>query len=93
MLFCAASGLQEGVLRYLVQHGLLNSGIRLCSFDDHYLYDSLAVSIDTVEQNEMLLAWNCFELMTKLINEQTYPQVQRWLPGMLKLRSYFGEGK
>ena len=38
------------VLRYIGQHHLLDSNIHLASFDDHYLYDSLSLRIDTVQQ-------------------------------------------
>ncbi|QUG75376.1 LacI family DNA-binding transcriptional regulator [Erwinia sp. E602] len=85
-LFCAACGLQEGVLRYLSQHGLLNTPMHLCSFDDHYLYDALSVRIDTVEQDERLLAWNCFEMIGQLIEERPLEQPQRCLPARLKWR-------
>ncbi len=85
-LFCAACGLQEGVLRYLSQHDLLNTPMHLSSFDDHYLYDALSVRIDTVAQDERMLAWNCFEMVTQLIDEQTPEVTQRWLPARLKWR-------
>lgn len=85
-LFCTACGLQEGVLRYLSQHGLLDTPMHLCSFDDHYLYDALSVRIDTVEQDEPLLAWNCFELVSLLIEDRVPETTQRWLPARLKWR-------
>jgi len=50
-VFTAACGLLEGVLRYMGQHNLLQSDMRLASFDDHYLYDSLAIPIDTIRCN------------------------------------------
>ena len=86
-LFCAACGLQEGVLRYLSQHRLLEQPIRLCSFDDHYLYDALSVKIDTVVQDERMLAWNCFEIISGLIEGETLENQQRQLPALLKWRS------
>jgi LacI family sucrose operon transcriptional repressor len=49
-LFAAACGLLEGVLRYMGQHNLLQSDIRLASFDDHYLYDSLTIPVDTIRR-------------------------------------------
>ena len=52
----AACGLLEGVLRYMSQHHLLDSDIHLTSFDDHYLYDSLSLRIDTVQQDNRQLA-------------------------------------
>ncbi|RAP70492.1 hypothetical protein [Candidatus Erwinia dacicola] len=33
--------------------------------------------IDTVEQDERLLAWNCFEMITRLIDEQLLEETQR----------------
>ncbi|SAJ34316.1 LacI family transcriptional regulator [Enterobacter cloacae] len=36
-LFTAACGLLEGVLRYMGQHNLLQSDMRLASFDDHLI--------------------------------------------------------
>ena len=44
------------VLRYMSQHHLLDSNIHLASFDDHYLYDSLSLRIDTVQQDNRQLA-------------------------------------
>lgn len=85
-LFCAACGLQEGVLRYLSQHNLLDSPVHLCSFDDHYLYDSLSVSIDTIVQDERLLAWHCFEMVTALIEQNPPDSLQRTLPARIKWR-------
>lgn len=38
------------------QHHLLDSNIHLASFDDHYLYDSLSLRIDTVQQDNRQLA-------------------------------------
>lgn len=69
-LYVASCGLMEGVLRYLSQHKLLECDIHLCSFDDHYLYDSLSVKIDTVAQDCRKLAAHCFELAIGLINDQ-----------------------
>lgn len=85
-LFCAACGLQEGVLRYLSQHNLLASPIRLCSFDDHYLYDALSVKIDTVMQDNRQLAWRCFETMTALIEGKPLETPHICLPAQVKRR-------
>ncbi|MBS0970733.1 LacI family DNA-binding transcriptional regulator [Chimaeribacter arupi] len=85
-LFCSACGLQEGVLRYLSQHKLLNAEIKLCSFDDHYLYDALSVKIDTVVQDNRQLAWNCFEMINQLIEGVPPQQPQRYLPAGIRKR-------
>lgn len=86
-LFTAACGLLEGVLRYMSQHHLLESDIQIASFDDHYLYDSLSLSIDTVEQNIPLLAYDCFDLITQLIEGNEPTEQQRVLPATLRLRN------
>ncbi|KAA5971601.1 substrate-binding domain-containing protein [Pantoea sp. M_9] len=85
-LFIAACGLMEGVLRYMSQHHLLKSDIRIASFDDHYLYDSLSVAIDTVEQDVPRLAQECFTLLTALIAEQEPASNRKVLPATLRLR-------
>ncbi|WP_437891546.1 substrate-binding domain-containing protein [Phytobacter sp. V91] len=86
-LFTAACGLLEGVLRYMSQHHLLESDIQIASFDDHYLYDSLSLSIDTVEQNIPRLAYDCFDLITQLIEGNEPGEQQRILPATLRLRN------
>ncbi len=85
-IFTAACGLMEGVLRYMSQHHLLNSNIRIASFDDHYLYDSLSVAIDTVEQDVPRLAQECFALLSALIAGDEPASNRRVLPATLRLR-------
>ena len=58
------------VLRYMSQHHLLDSNIHLASFDDHYLYDSLSLRIDTVQQDNRQLARHCYDLLSQLIDGQ-----------------------
>ncbi|MGK3143548.1 substrate-binding domain-containing protein [Pantoea sp. C2G6] len=86
-LFTAACGLLEGVLRYISEHHLLTSDIRIASFDDHYLYDSLSIAIDTVEQNVPELAQACFALLTTMIRGEDPADSQLLLPARLRLRS------
>lgn len=86
-LFTAACGLLEGVLRYMSQHHLLNSNMHIASFDDHYLYDSLSLNIDTVEQNVPRLAQECFSILTELIQGQEPAVNQVILPATLRYRS------
>ncbi|RLM21408.1 transcriptional regulator [Brenneria alni] len=81
-LFTAACGLLEGVLRYLNQHNLMESEIRLCSFDDHYLFDCLPLKIDTIAQDSERLAENSFEMITTLIDERALTQDKRYIPPM-----------
>ncbi len=85
-LFTAACGLLEGVLRYMSQYNLLDSKIHLASFDDHYLYDSLSVRIDTIQQDNRQLAFHCFELISQLIEGETPSPLQRYLPASLQKR-------
>lgn len=85
-LFTAACGLLEGVLRYMGQHNLLQSDMRLASFDDHYLYDSLTIPVDTVRQDNRQLAWHCFDLIGKLIEGETPEPIQRKLDATLQRR-------
>ncbi len=86
-LFTAACGLLEGVLRYMSQHRLLESDIHIASFDDHYLYDSLSLHIDTVEQNVPRLAQECFSVITQMIQGQEPADKQIILPARLRYRS------
>lgn len=85
-IFTAACGLLEGVLRYMSQHHLLHSDIRVASFDDHYLYDSLTLPIDTVEQDVPRLAQECFTLLTTMINSDEPISQHTVLPATLRLR-------
>lgn len=86
-LFTAACGLLEGVLRYMSQHHLLTSEMHIASFDDHYLYDSLSLNIDTVEQNVPRLAQECFSILTRLIQGEEPDVNQIILPATLRYRS------
>ncbi|POP46409.1 transcriptional regulator [Superficieibacter electus] len=85
-LFTAACGLLEGVLRYMSQHQMLESDIWLASFDDHYLYDSLSLKIDTVAQDVPRLAQDCFDIITRMIDGEELAEPQRILPASLRLR-------
>ncbi|MGL6177101.1 MAG: LacI family DNA-binding transcriptional regulator [Vibrionaceae bacterium] len=86
-LFTASCGLLEGVLRYMVEHNLLENKIYLASFDDHYLYDSLFIRIDTIAQDNRSLAYHCFDLLNKMINGQLTAPLQHYLPANIKKRS------
>jgi LacI family sucrose operon transcriptional repressor len=61
------------------QHHLLDSDIHLASFDDHYLYDSLSLRIDTVQQDNRQLAWHCYDLISQLIDGNTPEPLRRYL--------------
>lgn len=85
-VFTAACGLLEGVLRYMHQHNLRNQPIYLASFDDHYLYDSLSLPIDTVSQDNRQLALRCYTLVTQLIQGTMPEKLHASQPGHIKRR-------
>ncbi|GAB7258678.1 LacI family DNA-binding transcriptional regulator [Dickeya ananatis] len=85
-LFTAACGLLEGVLRYLNQHNLMDCDMRLCSFDDHYLFDCLPMKIDTVAQDCETLARNSFEMINALIEGQPLAESRVYVPTRLHWR-------
>ncbi len=60
--------------------------IQLSSNDDHYLYDSLSLRIDTVQQDNRQLAWHCYDLLSQLIDGQAPEPLQRYLPATLQIR-------
>lgn len=82
-LFTASCGLLEGVLRYISQHHLRNESIYLTSFDDHYLYDSLSLPIDTIQQDNPQLALHCYTLICQLIHGTTPEALQVSLPARI----------
>lgn len=81
-VFTAACGLLEGVLRYMHQHHLRDQPIYLTSFDDHYLYDSLSLPIDTISQDNRQLALRCYTLISQLIHGETPEKLQISLPSI-----------
>jgi LacI family sucrose operon transcriptional repressor len=66
-LFTASFTLLEGVLRYLNEAELMETGMRLCTFDDHDLLDCIPMRIDSVAQDCPALARAAFEMMQQLI--------------------------
>ncbi|SQB21930.1 D-fructose-responsive transcription factor [Citrobacter koseri] len=60
--------------------------MRLASFDDHYLYDSLTIPVDTIRQDNHQLAWHCFDLIGKLIEGENPEPLQRKLKATLQRR-------
>ena len=85
-IFTAACGLLEGVLRYIHQHHLRDKPIYLTSFDDHYLYDSLSLPIDTLSQDNRQLALSCYNLVNQLIQGETTEQLHTSLSASIKRR-------
>lgn len=86
VIFTAACGLLEGVLRYISQHHLLADNIHIVSFDDHYLYDSQSMRIDTIEQDVPRLAQECFTVLTRTIDGDEPVKCQIIILATLRLR-------
>lgn len=85
-VFTAACGLLEGVLRYINQHHLRQESIYLTSFDDHYLYDSFLMPIDTIQQDNRQLALRCYTLISQLIAGEAPETLHACLPPKIKRR-------
>lgn len=85
-VFTSACGLLEGVLRYLSQNKILQNSVYLTGFDDHYLYDSLSIPIDTIAQNNPELAAHCFRLIMSLINRQDLETHPIFIPAEIRRR-------
>ncbi|NVD06484.1 LacI family DNA-binding transcriptional regulator [Vibrio sp. JPW-9-11-11] len=64
-LFTASYSLLEGVLRYLTEHNLLDSPIRLATFDNYDILDCLPIKVDSIEQDCALIAQTLFETATQ----------------------------
>ncbi len=82
----SAKGDDKFITTDYLQQCLLDSNIHLASFDDHYLYDSLSLRIDTVQQDNRQLAWHCYDLLSQLIDGQAPEPLQRYLPATLQIR-------
>lgn len=74
-LFTASYSLLEGVLRYLTEHDLLGTDIRLATFDNYAILDCLPIKIDSIEQQSEQIAQVLFEFGQQLINDpKSIPQ-------------------
>lgn len=90
-IFTAACGLLEGVLRYMHQHNIRDKSVYLTSFDDHPLYHSLSLPIDTISQNYHQLALYCYTLVSQLIHDETPEILNVCLPASIKKRITINE--
>lgn len=86
-LFTASFSIFEGVLRYLAEHDLINSGIRLATFDNYTVLDCLPVKIDSIEQDCELIAQTLFESASALLGNPKSAAEQIILPAKLHVRS------
>ncbi|MGL5069944.1 MAG: substrate-binding domain-containing protein, partial [Aeromonas salmonicida] len=86
-LFTASFTLLEGVLRYLNEAGLMETGMRLCTFDDHDLLDCIPMRIDSVAQDCPALARAAFELMQQLIAGNVPGQTAQVIAPRVRWRS------
>jgi len=86
-VFSASFTLLEGVLRYLKEEGLMQSGIRIGTFDDHELLDCLPLPIDAIAQDSQVLARHAFSLMTQLLEGAKPAQTALVVPARIHWRS------
>jgi LacI family sucrose operon transcriptional repressor len=68
------------------QHHLLDSDIHLRKPGNHYLYDSLSLRIDTVQQDNRQLAWHSYDPDKPIDRGDTPETLQRYLPATLQFR-------
>ena len=90
-LFTASYTLLEGVLRYLNEHNqlnaLVNKEMRLVTFDNHDLLDCLPLNIDSIAQNSEELASHSFQLIQRLMSNQTIAPTAYALDATIHWRS------
>lgn len=86
-LFTASFTLLEGVLRYLNEHGRMDTPMRLCTFDDHYLLDCVPLRIDSIAQDCEALANHAFSLMEQLVRGRTPDNIALVLPPAIHWRT------
>ncbi|MGL6312364.1 LacI family DNA-binding transcriptional regulator [Vibrio sp. WXL103] len=85
-LFTASYTLLEGVLRYLAEQDLLNSTIRLATFDNYPILDCLPLKVDAIEQDCQLIAQNLFDQASCLLSDPTQASKAIVLPAKLHRR-------
>lgn len=85
-IFTASYSLLEGVLRYLTQHQLLDSGIRIATFDNDDILDCLPIDIDSIEQDCVAIAQALFDTGKSLLNDPSCPVSNITLPAKIHYR-------
>ncbi|RKF17964.1 LacI family DNA-binding transcriptional regulator [Alginatibacterium sediminis] len=86
-LFTASYSLLEGVLRYLSEHKLLATDMKIATFDNYSILDCLPKSIDSIEQDCQLIAKTLFDKAGALMGNSAMPRLSIILPSKLHLRS------
>lgn len=85
-VFTASYSLLEGVLRYLTQHKLLDSGIRIATFDNDDILDCLPIKIDSIEQDCTAIASALFEAGKSLLSDPHLEAQDVILPAKIHFR-------
>jgi LacI family sucrose operon transcriptional repressor len=85
-LFTASYSILEGVLRYLTEQGLLDTRIRLATFDNYNILDCLPVAIDSVEQDYKAMSQHLFSGMQSLLNATELSEPQKEFPARIHSR-------
>jgi len=85
-VFTASYSLLEGVLRYLTEHQLLTSAIRIGTFDNYDILDCLPVKIDSIEQQSDAIALALFTHGTALMNDSRIKVETTVIPAKVHFR-------
>ncbi len=85
-VFTASYSLLEGVLRYLTDKELLNSDLRIATFDNYSILDCLPIKVDSVEQESEEIAQALFGFAKTLIDDPKAQPKQRELTAKIHFR-------
>ncbi|KGY12699.1 sucrose operon repressor [Vibrio tubiashii] len=85
-VFTASYSLLEGVLRYLTEHSLLMSDIRIATFDNYDILDSLPIKVDSIEQDCDLIAQALFDAGKAVLSQPDSKVEQQVFPAKIHYR-------
>lgn len=85
-VFTASYSILEGVLRYLAQKDLMNSGITLGTFDNYSVLDCLPIGISSIEQDCTSISQTLFAMMKQKLSGQEIEQGARVIPALHHIR-------
>ncbi len=85
-VFTASYSLLEGVLRYLTEHSLLMSDIRIATFDNYDILDCLPIKVDSIEQDCDLIAQALFDAGKAVLSQPDSKVEQQVFPAKIHYR-------
>ncbi|MDG3085203.1 LacI family DNA-binding transcriptional regulator [Vibrio hannami] len=85
-VFTASYSILEGVLRYLSQNDLMDSGLMLGTFDNYSILDCLPIGISSIEQDCASISQTLFEMMSAKLNNQVVDSQVTVLPALHHIR-------